>query len=48
MMETNQPLWVIISDPSKGYKGISAFIVEKEWGVEIAKKEKKVSVFFFT
>jgi alkylation response protein AidB-like acyl-CoA dehydrogenase len=31
------------SDPSKGYKGITAFIVEKEWGVQIAKKEKKVS-----
>ncbi|KAI9300456.1 acyl-CoA dehydrogenase/oxidase, partial [Cunninghamella echinulata] len=28
-------------DPSKGYKGITAFIVEKEWGVQIAKKEKK-------
>jgi alkylation response protein AidB-like acyl-CoA dehydrogenase len=32
----------LYSDPSKGYKGITAFIVEKEWGVEIAKKEKKV------
>lgn len=29
-------------DPSKGYKGISCFVVEKEMGVEIAKKEKKV------
>jgi len=29
-------------DPSKGYKGITCFIAEKEWGVEIAKKEKKV------
>lgn len=32
------------ADPSKGYKGISAFIVEKEWGVEIAKKEKKLGI----
>ena len=29
-------------DPSKGYKGISCFLVEKEMGIEIAKKEKKV------
>lgn len=29
-------------DPSKGYKGISCFLVEKEMGVEVAKKEKKV------
>jgi alkylation response protein AidB-like acyl-CoA dehydrogenase len=29
-------------DPSKGYKGITCFLVEKEMGVEIAKKEKKV------
>ncbi|KAI9320745.1 acyl-CoA dehydrogenase/oxidase [Dichotomocladium elegans] len=32
------------ADPSKGYKGISAFIVEKEWGVQIAKKEKKLGI----
>ncbi|SAM08835.1 hypothetical protein [Absidia glauca] len=31
-------------DPSKGYKGITAFIVEKEWGVQIAKKEKKLGI----
>jgi alkylation response protein AidB-like acyl-CoA dehydrogenase len=29
-------------DPSKGYKGITCFVVEKDWGVEIAKKESKV------
>jgi alkylation response protein AidB-like acyl-CoA dehydrogenase len=29
-------------DPSKGYKGITCFVAEKEWGVQIAKKEKKV------
>ena len=29
-------------DPSKGYKGITCFIVEKGMGVQIAKKEKKV------
>jgi alkylation response protein AidB-like acyl-CoA dehydrogenase len=31
-------------DPSKGYKGITCFLVEKEMGVEIAKKEQKVRV----
>ncbi|GAA5831998.1 hypothetical protein JCM3766R1_003680 [Sporobolomyces carnicolor] len=31
-------------DPSKGYKGISCFLVEKEMGVEIAKKEKKLGI----
>ena len=29
-------------DPSKGYKGITCFIVDKSMGVEIGKKEKKV------
>ena len=29
-------------DKSKGYKGITCFIVEKDMGVQIAKKEKKV------
>lgn len=33
-------------DPSKGYKGITCFLVEKEMGVKIAKKEKKVCSFF--
>lgn len=31
-------------DPSKGYKGITAFVVEKEMGVQIAKKEKKLGI----
>lgn len=31
-------------DASKGYKGISAFAVEKSMGVEIAKKEKKLGI----
>jgi alkylation response protein AidB-like acyl-CoA dehydrogenase len=31
-------------DPSKGYKGITAFIVEKEMGVQIAKREKKLGI----
>ncbi|KAI8906709.1 acyl-CoA dehydrogenase/oxidase [Gorgonomyces haynaldii] len=31
-------------DPSKGYKGITAFIVEKDWGVKIAKKESKLGI----
>ena len=34
-------------DPSAGYKGITCFIVEKEWGVQIGKKEKKVRKYFF-
>jgi hypothetical protein len=33
-------------DPSKGYKGITCFLAEKEWGVQIAKKEKKVCYLF--
>lgn len=32
------------SDPSKGYKGINAFAVEKNMGIEIAKKEKKLGI----
>lgn len=31
-------------DPSKGYKGITCFLVEKSMGIEIAKKEQKVRV----
>ncbi|KAJ3261981.1 hypothetical protein HK103_003824 [Boothiomyces macroporosus] len=31
-------------DPSKGYKGITCFIVEKDWGVQVAKKEKKLGI----
>ncbi|KAI9224100.1 acyl-CoA dehydrogenase/oxidase [Blastocladiella britannica] len=31
-------------DPSKGYKGITAFIVDKEMGVQIAKKESKLGI----
>jgi alkylation response protein AidB-like acyl-CoA dehydrogenase len=31
-------------DPSKGYKGITCFVMSKDMGVEIAKKEKKVGV----
>jgi alkylation response protein AidB-like acyl-CoA dehydrogenase len=31
-------------DPSKGYKGISCFAVEKSMGVEVAKKEKKLGI----
>ena len=32
-------------DVSKGYKGISCFVVEKDMGIKIAKKEKKVRQF---
>ncbi|KAG2191933.1 hypothetical protein INT46_011854 [Mucor plumbeus] len=31
-------------DPSKGYKGITCFIVEKEMGVQVAKKESKLGI----
>merc|ERR1711939_379334 len=31
-------------DPSKGYKGISCFVVEKDMGIEIAKKEQKLGI----
>lgn len=31
-------------DPSKGYKGITAFVVEKDMGIKIAKKEKKLGI----
>ncbi|KAK4706080.1 short-chain 2-methylacyl-CoA dehydrogenase, partial [Phenoliferia sp. Uapishka_3] len=31
-------------DPSKGYKGITCFLVEKEMGIKIAKKEKKLGI----
>lgn len=31
-------------DPSKGYKGISAFAVTKDMGVEIGKKESKLGI----
>lgn len=31
-------------DPSKGYKGITCFLVEKSMGVEIAKKEMKLGI----
>ncbi|KAJ2788577.1 hypothetical protein H4R20_007348 [Coemansia guatemalensis] len=31
-------------DPSKGYKGITCFVVEKDMGVVIAKKEKKLGI----
>lgn len=31
-------------DPSKGYKGITCFVVEKDWGVQIGKKEDKLGI----
>jgi len=30
--------------PEKGYKGITCFVVEKDWGVHIAKKESKLGI----
>jgi len=32
------------TDPSAGHRGISAFVVEREWGVEVAKLEDKLGV----
>ncbi|ANB12204.1 acyl-CoA dehydrogenase, mitochondrial precursor [Sugiyamaella lignohabitans] len=39
-------IFVILAnlDPSQGYKGITAFVVEKDMGVQIAKKEKKLGI----
>lgn len=31
-------------DPSKGYKGITCFIVDKDMGIQIAKKEQKLGI----
>ncbi|KAJ2525364.1 hypothetical protein GGI11_000115 [Coemansia sp. RSA 2049] len=31
-------------DPSKGYKGITCFVVDREMGVSVAKKEKKLGI----
>lgn len=31
-------------DPSKGYKGITCFVVEKDMGVKVAKKEIKLGI----
>lgn len=31
-------------DPSAGYKGITAFVVERDMGIKIAKKEKKLGI----
>ncbi|KZO89782.1 acyl-CoA oxidase [Calocera viscosa TUFC12733] len=31
-------------DPSKGYKGITCFVVEKDMGLQIAKKEQKLGI----
>ena len=35
-------IWQI--DPSKGYKGITCFLVTKDTGVQIAKKEQKLGI----
>lgn len=32
------------ADPSKGYKGITAFVVERDMGVTVAKKEHKLGI----
>ena len=32
------------TDPSAGHRGISCFVVEKNWGVEVGKLEKKMGV----
>lgn len=43
MYDTNN-ISCFFSDPSKGYKGITCFIVEKEMGVQVAKKESKLGI----
>jgi len=35
-------------DPSAGYKGITCFVMSKDMGVEITKKESKVGRMFQT
>jgi hypothetical protein len=35
-------IWQI--DPSKGYKGITCFLVTKDMGIQIAKKEQKLGI----
>ncbi|KAK9476206.1 acyl-CoA dehydrogenase/oxidase [Lipomyces japonicus] len=30
--------------PEKGYRGITAFVLEKSWGVQVVKKEKKLGI----
>ncbi|KAK9339980.1 acyl-CoA dehydrogenase/oxidase [Lipomyces starkeyi] len=32
------------AEPEKGYRGITAFVVEKSWGVKVVKKEKKLGI----
>jgi len=32
------------TDPSAGHRGISCFVVEKDWGVQVGKLEKKLGV----
>lgn len=46
MQSAEAELFIVFAnlDPSKGYKGISCFLVEKEMGVEIAKKEQKLGI----
>lgn len=43
----NASVYVVIaqSDPEKGYKGINAFVVEKQWeGVQVGPKENKLGI----
>lgn len=46
MQSAEAELFIVFAnlDPEKGYKGISCFFVEKEMGVEIAKKEQKLGI----
>jgi alkylation response protein AidB-like acyl-CoA dehydrogenase len=32
------------TDPDRGHRGISAFVVERDWGIQIGKLEKKMGV----
>jgi alkylation response protein AidB-like acyl-CoA dehydrogenase len=43
----NASVYIVIaqSDPDKGYKGINAFVVEKQWeGVQVGPKENKLGI----
>ena len=32
------------TDPSAGHRGISAFVVEKDWGIQVTKLEEKMGI----
>lgn len=42
--ESHAYLFIWQIDPSKGYKGITCFLVTKDMGIQIAKKEQKLGI----